>query len=553
MRIVFLLTLFISAFSLQGLAQDQLAEYKRAKTLMGYGNYADAMESFRPYMDSNKFGGLSNYASYHFAWSAYQNGQYVLAQTILKNISEQTSWAKKDETRYLLALAYFQEGKNIEALEEIGKIRSPEIKKQAENASYNFLQNVSVSFLMGNIRKFNDNKGFMLALKEKMEKQTIMTNEERAVYNQIKDIQTGGNQESSKESKNPQALDIAVILPFNYAGGTGVTNLGNGNFVFELYQGLEFAAKELKKSGLKLNIRTFDTERNLSKVQNILADPYLKQADIIIGPIYPDETEYVMAFAERNSIPFINPLSNVDDKMQGTNFSYLFRPSINSLSESIIQFSRKNNTGKRIAIAYSNTTRDELLAKNLGEKAQKNGFTVIRNQKVAGREIIDLFDQIQLKFYSAARADMVVVLSDDPDTASLVFGFMESQNIKTPVMVLDSWLFFNFANYEMLTSQNFRFIGNNTIRFDSKNLEGFRENFYKTYTNYPAFNTHLGYELMHWVAGTINPQKGFDFRKNLDAAGFNTGKITYGFDFNRQNNNTHVPVLRMVNGILEEN
>ena len=43
LKISFLLILSLSIFSGTCLAQDQLASYKRAKTLIGYGNYTDAM------------------------------------------------------------------------------------------------------------------------------------------------------------------------------------------------------------------------------------------------------------------------------------------------------------------------------------------------------------------------------------------------------------------------------------------------------------------------------------------------------------------------------
>jgi hypothetical protein len=553
MRSTILLLFVISIFFNPCLAQDELATYKRAKTLISYGNYDDAMELLRPYMDEAKFGNLSNYASFHFSQAAYQKGSYKLAQSIIGNLVNNTQWPKQDETRYLLALTLFQEGRNFEALQEIAKIKSPQIISQAENASYNFLINTSVSFLIANLRQFNENKGYVLALKEQMEKQSIMSNDERVIYNQIKSFNLGADQQKNSPIKNQQSLDVALILPFNYSGGKGVKNLEGNNFIFELHQGLIFAAKELKESGLNLNIRTYDTERDLNKVQNILADPFVLQSDVIIGPIYPDESEMVMSFAERNAIPFINPLSNVNDKLQRTSYSYLFRPSVNSLATSIIEFSYKNLMGRRMAIAYSGATRDEQLAKIISEQAGRFGFSIFKNQKVVNREILDFFEQIKLKDQEAALVDFVVIVSDDPNTASITLSFMESQNINIPILVMDSWLYFNFANYEMLENQNFYFIGNNPIDFGSENLEPFREKFNLENINYPSFNTHLGYELMYWVSETINPFRGFDFRKNLNQNVFTEGRITYGFNFIDSNNNTYVPVFRIGNGYFEIN
>ncbi|RZS96167.1 ABC transporter substrate-binding protein [Cecembia calidifontis] len=546
----FLLVLIFLANSLNPLfSQDQLSGYNRAKTLMGYGNYADAMNLLRPYMDAQKFGNLSQYATYHFAKSAYHQGQYLLVESVLKDLANQETWGNKDKAKYLLALAYFQEGRNIDALELITKITEPSVKEQAENASYNFLKNASVGFLMGNIRKYNENKGFMLALKEQIEKQTVLSTDERAIYNQIRTMDFG-NKGVESINKNSQVLDVAVVLPFNYSGGKGVQNLAPNNFVFELYQGIQFAAEELNRQGMKVNLKSFDSERNLSKLSSILEDPFLKQADIIIGPIYPDEVEMVMGFSERNSIPFINPLSNVDEKYEGLNFAYLFRPSISALSEGMIEFARKNIVGRRLAIGYSNTTRDELLAKSIAEKAQRFGYSIVRNDQINGRSIQDFMERIQLKNGDQANADLVIILSDDPNVAAPAFGFMESQNVRKPVLVMDSWLFFNFANYEMLEEQNFHFVSNNTVQFDKSGLERFREDFYSKYINYPSFNAHLGYELMYWVSQNIGPRMGFNLRENLNRNGFQNGKITHGFDFRNSNSNRFVPVLKLENGML---
>ncbi|WP_194975063.1 ABC transporter substrate-binding protein [Aquiflexum lacus] len=550
MRVVFFLFLFLTFFS-EAYSQDQLADYKRAKTLMGYGNYKEAMDLFRPFMDELEFGELSNYAKYHFAFSAYQNDQLELMRSVLMPLVENRNFDKKDEAKYLLAMGYFKEEKFSAALQEIEGITEPSIYKEAEKASYHFLQNVSVSFLVSNLSKFQKNEGFVLALKDELENQSIMSNDEKAVYQKLKSIVPDGQFPENEVSKNNQVLDIAVILPFNFSGGSDVKNLNAGNFVFDLYQGIDFALKEYENKGVKINSKTFDTQRNMSNLQKILADPFLLQADIIIGPIYPDETEIVMAFSEKYEIPFINPLSNIEYTYSNLEFAYLFRPSVSTLGSSLLDYMRKFIEGKKIALAYSNSTKDDQLANHLMESSRQFGYELVKTSQVTNRNINQFFDDIKLKSDSLSIADVVIILSDDPNIASLTFGFMESQNVKTPVVVLDSWLYFNFASFEMLENQNFVFIGNNTINFGSPELDEFRNSFYEKHLNYPSFNSHLGYEIISWVVETISPSKGFEFRKNLNQRGFQSGKVTYGLDFTNSFNNRYVPILKLENGVLK--
>ncbi|MCL6261693.1 ABC transporter substrate-binding protein [Aquiflexum sp. TKW24L] len=549
MRTHLFLLILIFSFSTNAFPQDELASYKRAKTLIGYGNYSDAMDLMRPYMEESRYGKLASYAQYHFGFSAFQNKQVELAKSVIKPLAENKNWEKQDDARYLLALIYFEETKNIEALQEIALIKNPEIFTQGERASLNYLRKTSVSFLIANLSKFKNNNGYLVALREQLEKQSIMSNDERVLLQQLKSNENPIKSPTSS-NKNFQTLDISILLPFNYSGGTDVKSISQGNFVLELYQGLRFALDELIANGYNINVRTYDTQRNNSRLQNILNDPFLMKSDVIIGPIYPEESDLVLQFSQKNNIPFINPLSNLDDKIQGYENAYLFRPAVSSLSNGLLKYLETNLEGKSLAIGYSSAGRDEQLMAKLVEDATSQGFKIVSKTLVSPKNINQFFDS---GINSSSKADAIIIISDDPNIAQGSFGYLESKNLKTPVIVMDSWLYFNFASYEMMENQNFVFLGNNSIDFSNPNLELFRNGFNEEYGKFPSLNMHLGYELTYWIAETINPSKGFEFRKNLNQNRFKPGKITFGFDFTNANNNRYVPVLKLYNGKLEVN
>src|SRR5690606_1512398 len=208
---------------------------------------------------------------------------------------------------------------------------------------------------------------------------TVLSAGEQKVFDQIKDLDFSTEGDKKFERKSNQVLDIAVLLPFNYNGGSGVRRLDGNNFVFDLYKGIKMSAEEAKNAGLRVEIRTFDTERKPEVLNKILTDPFMQVADIILGPIYPEESEQVAAFAETRKIPFVNPLSNISLGRASMDYSYLFRPSVSTLSEGILNHNKKL-PGKRIAVAYSATSRDELLARQYGEAAARAGFQVVANR-----------------------------------------------------------------------------------------------------------------------------------------------------------------------------
>jgi len=529
-------------------AQEESANYERAREFIDQENHVEAMELLRPYLDREKYGNLSGFARYHFARAAYGNRQYELAKNALLMLLEQRDWTASDEARYLLALSHFQLSAPSEALKQIAAISSEELKSEAYKASYEFLKVSSSSVLAAQYGQYPDNMGLVMALKQVLESQRSMSSNERTVYEEIrrKAFEIG---DAGPAGEKDQVLDIAVILPFNYEGGSGVGSLMENNFVLQLYQGIQLALEEAKEEGVELNFQTFDTERNAEKVRAILGDSFLKKADIILGPIYPEETALVAEFANLYQIPQVNPLSNMDENIREFSHSYLFRPSVQSISEKVIDYCKRFE-GRRIALAYSGASRDEQLARLFAEMAGRSGLQIIENKKISTPDMRDFFESLGLRNDEDPEVDLMVIFSDDPNVASPVFAMVESLGSSIPVVVMESWLYFNFANYEMMETQNFHFVGNNTVDFNDEILDEFRNRYMETYKTYPSSYVYIGYELADFVSQVINGSKGFEFQANLDRSGYQEGKLTFGFDFSGKRSNHFVPILRLEEGVL---
>jgi len=547
MRKILILILLMSSTHL--FAQSDLQNYERGKKLLGYGNWQEAMEMLRPYMDSRQYGELSQYAHFHFARAAFGNGQYELAKGALESVLEERRWKHTDDARYLLILSHFHQDEKEEALNEIKNLKSESLRDQAERATYEFLKDANLTWMISNLRTYEQNKGYALAVRRQLERKTVMSADERRVFQNIRG-ESDGSQSLTRKNNN-QVLDIAVVLPFNYNGGSGVSRLQGSNFIFEYYKGMRLAVEEARKEGMEINMRTFDTERKPEVIEKILRDPFFQAADIIIGPVYPEETNIITPFAEYNKIPQVNPLSNLEDNIEGAQFSYLFRPSTSAMAKGIMEYANRRSTSKRIAIAYSGTSKDELLAQQLAKQAEQRGFQVVRNQKIDGKNTRSFLTEIGISRGRNASADIIVILSDDPNVASPAFTVMESLNTHVPVIVPDSWLYFDFASFEMMRDQNLRFIGNNTINFSDEDLQKFRDNYYTKYQVFPGLYGHLGYETIYWVQKNLNPRVGFDFSRNVKRAGEQEGTLTFGFNFTNGRANQMVPILSLENGVLK--
>tara|TARA_R110002050_G_scaffold29766_3_gene76387 strand:- start:1349 stop:3007 length:1659 start_codon:yes stop_codon:yes gene_type:complete len=541
---LFLIVPLFTAYSQEGF--DQL---EQAKKQIQQGNQAEAMELLRPYLDKEKYSSLSDYARYHFARAAYGNRQFELAKEALNSLIATRGFAKKDDARYLLALCHFELSSPNDALRLIDQISDETLKKEGYKASYNFLKVSASSSLAVQYGLFPENKGLVMALKERLETQSSMSSTERSLYEKIRSEALAQGSSNVKLSSKDNVLDIAVVLPFNYEGRSGVQSINSNNFVLQLYQGIKLALDQAKSNGVKLNFKTFDTERSDAKVRGILEDDFLSNADIIIGPLYPEETALVASFAQQRQIPQINPLSNIDENVKGFEYSYLFRPSIQAISQNVLDYCRKFE-GKRVAIAYSGTSRDELLAATFVDMARISGLQIVKNQKVTTRDMQGFFESLELGKGKSQTADLMVIFSDDPNIASPTFGLVESLGAGLPVVVMESWLYFDFANYDMMETQNFHFVGNNTVDFNNELLDDFRNDYMNHYKINPSSFAYMGFELADFVTKVINEEKGFDFQKNLDRRSFIKGNLTFGFNFSRVRFNNYVPILSLEDGVL---
>jgi LysM repeat protein/ABC-type branched-subunit amino acid transport system substrate-binding protein len=88
---------------------------------------------------------------------------------------------------------------------------------------------------------------------------------------------------------------------------------GNSENFIHFYEGALIALDSLQRSGIKVDLRVFDTENKESRVRQLIATDQLKGADLIIGPVYQAEQKEVAEYALRNHIPLVSPLSATDE------------------------------------------------------------------------------------------------------------------------------------------------------------------------------------------------------------------------------------------------
>ncbi len=101
------------------------------------------------------------------------------------------------------------------------------------------------------------------------------------------------------------------------------------NFL-EFFQGSLLALDSMRQTGMKLDVRFFDTHKSVERTRSLLAEEGMEEMDLIIGPFYPFNLEIVAAFARENRIPLVTPFYNEMNYIRYNPYLFQLSPSMES-------------------------------------------------------------------------------------------------------------------------------------------------------------------------------------------------------------------------------
>ncbi len=100
-------------------------------------------------------------------------------------------------------------------------------------------------------------------------------------------------------------LHIALMLPLQMRGY-------NMKPFAEFYQGFMLGIEDMQQDERNIVVNLYNTQRDSSRMEQILSDEAFMRSDLIIGPVYEELLSPVLAFAESRNTPVVSPLVNVE-------------------------------------------------------------------------------------------------------------------------------------------------------------------------------------------------------------------------------------------------
>lgn len=235
-----------------------------------------------------------------------------------------------------------------------------------------------------------------------------------------------------------QTVKVGVVLPLH-------RNNAEGMRMIEYYRGILLAADSLKQERHNIEITAVNCKADTS-VASVLANPDLKNCDVIFGPLYSSQASYLSAFAKVNNSKLVIPFSiNTPETQVNPNIFQIYQPSEllkPVIVENFMRLCLKEGEHQVVIVDCNDTT-----------DFRKPSFTSIIKQYCQTNKIkvritnVTQEDKAFVKAFHKKKGNIVVLNSASSPKMLAVFEKMKAvyakyENINVKYLGYNEWLMY---------------------------------------------------------------------------------------------------------------
>ncbi|MCQ2336777.1 MAG: LysM peptidoglycan-binding domain-containing protein [Paludibacteraceae bacterium] len=250
--------------------------------------------------------------------------------------------------------------------------------------------------------------GNTLIIPENKPDNTPQPTEPQTVFKEPETFQSQPDDEQFLVEKHHSSIKIAVLMPFNLS-----ENSDDDDKFIDFYRGCLIAVDSLKNNGADITINAYDIGTTKETLMSVLSKNELSKVDLIIGPAYSSQIQYVADFAEHNKIKTVIPFSSNIPQIEDNKYLYQIVCQQTSLYDDVIEKCTSVWKGKKILIT------------------QPDSAGIRYNKKEFSDKLISKFekDSIPYKYVSGDRIAGDVNLLTSKDSSEFVLVIPTVNNV----------------------------------------------------------------------------------------------------------------------------
>lgn len=292
------------------------------------------------------------------------------------------------------------------------------------------------------------------------------------------------------------------------------------NFL-DFYQGALIAIDSLKTMGISINLTTYDTGKSSKKTKELLLEDGVENANLIIGPAYPECLKLVAEFALENRIPIVSPLSSNNFMLHRNPYLFQINPSfLTQLEEftstidlcngdNIVLIHEDDSTNASMVNSYKkmvNSRIDECPSSHLihfKEVKYKAGSATPKIQELIGQSL------------SLDRKNIILVPSNNEAFVSDLFGNLHTllTVYKYPISVygLPRWQRFRNIQVDYFYELNLHLFTPFYVDYKRREVKTFIAKYRDSFRAEPSQFAFQGYDVMFYFLSAMQSY-GIDFQ-----------------------------------------
>lgn len=262
------------------------------------------------------------------------------------------------------------------------------------------------------------------------------------------------------------------------------------------YEGFRMAVDSLAKSGLKIKLHVYDVDKDTAKIRQLLRNPEMKTMDMIFGLLYHSNFQIVAAFAKKNKINLINPISERSELLTGNPSVFKVQASKKSQFAQLASYMSSVLQGGQMIIIrngqYGDHDAPEKLKKEcLGKNV--NALIVESQEAAIGK-------------YARDKPNYVVVFSDNQAyVLDLLRGLYKLRNEYDLTLVgLPAWPAIEGMENEYLVALKTHMMARSFVDYDNPLVKNFIQKYLVTYKADPELLAFQGFDQAYYLLSALH-------------------------------------------------
>ncbi len=558
--------LFLACFFIctLGFSQEYKKQFKQAKELFSSENYSAAMEGFRPLTIYDRENPYPEYASFYYALSAQRLGFTTIAKEMFLQIKTiYPEWEQLSEVNYWLYKIYLDQREYFHALKLSKEIKNNSLLKEIDAMKRDALSRVDDIETLKLLWEENPTDyevirtlAYALGKRSTPIDTFLLDSIARQLRWNKKDFITVVDPPLFKSKYR-----VSLLLPFRTSSLDPSPTKKRSQFVLDFYEGMKQAADSLNGEGIKLDLLAYDTDHDVEAIKKLLKEEELKSADLMVGPLFAEDSKPIQEFSETNKINLVvNPLSFNIDLTAKNPFAMLFQPSYKTIGEKSAEMVASKVANKNCFVFFGESPKDSVMAFSFMKTAISLGVKIVYAEEVRGETSGRILErlatateydewknpkQFKLKLDSIGS---VFVASDDPLIYTKVINSIETRGDSVLVVGHENWLEDNSVDLGKFEKIKIAFAAPNFSEVNSNSYLEFRRKYLQVHGLLPSPYVQKGFEFT-MVMGRALKKYGVHFQNGLLQEGV-PGALTSGYQMQPIHDNGRVPFISFSHGKL---